>query len=539
MENKKTKIAVFGGSFDPITFAHVDIVKNLERKFDGVIVVPSGISPFKTEALGVAYGKVRLKLCKRVFASEKTTVNGCEVKRGGVSYSSDTAKALAKKMKDASLFWVIGSEEVARLHEWHDIDALKTLVTFYVVPRPGFVPAADVLSALKKRKIKIKFAPFTGIDCSSTEVKIDLAFGKPNKYMPSEVYAHVLKTGDFDPYARYADKLYEYRNDYRRIEHSYRTAIRGAELAKLYGGNVTDAVIACILHDVGKAVTKEKLDAADDFSEYPLPTAHAPIGGLIVKKEFPELGDEIARAITVHSTGDEKMTLLDEIVYLADKTESGRNYPSLEKMRFLCEYDRNIAMREALAEIAKLESSGDCVFSRRALEYYTDKCGGAVVPEMPANEKYAVPAQAKSTEKAVDVATEKQPPAPKNDKRSEKRENDGAYAIAHAVAEELSKHKAYNIDIISLEGKTIIADYFVIASATSTTAVRALTDYVEDRLKKQFDIDPNKRDMDREWVALDYGDIIVHIFTDRTREFYNIERLWADSTVKNVERYED
>ncbi len=56
-------------------------------------------------------------------------------------------------------------------------------------------------------------------------------------------------------------------------------------------------------------------------------------------------------------------------------------------------------------------------------------------------------------------------------------------------------------------------------------------------LTKKFGLDPSKRDTDREWIALDYGSVIVHIFTDQTREFYNIERLWADGG--NIKRYGD
>ena len=51
---------------------------------------------------------------------------------------------------------------------------------------------------------------------------------------------------------------------------------------------------------------------------------------------------------------------------------------------------------------------------------------------------------------------------------------------------------------------------------------------VEDVLTKKYGLDPLKRDTNSEWVALDYGGVIVHVFTDRMREFYNIERLWAD-----------
>lgn len=78
---KQQKTAVFGGSFDPPHYGHIDIVKNLERTFDRVIVVPSFISPFKAE--GADDAAARLKLCKKAFASKKTEVLSREIKKGG------------------------------------------------------------------------------------------------------------------------------------------------------------------------------------------------------------------------------------------------------------------------------------------------------------------------------------------------------------------------------------------------------------------------------------------------------------------------
>ena len=73
----------------------------------------------------------------------------------------------------------------------------------------------------------------------------------------------------------------------------------------------------------------------------------------------------------------------------------------------------------------------------------------------------------------------------------------------------------------------MIADYFVIASAYSTTAVKALSNYVEDELAK-CGVEPIHRDIDQKWVALDYGYVIVHVFYKELRDFYRIERLWED-----------
>ena len=73
----------------------------------------------------------------------------------------------------------------------------------------------------------------------------------------------------------------------------------------------------------------------------------------------------------------------------------------------------------------------------------------------------------------------------------------------------------------------MIADYFVIVSAYSTTAVKALSNYVEDELAK-CGVEPIHRDVDQKWVALDYGYVIVHVFYKELRDFYRIERLWED-----------
>lgn len=580
MKSKKTKIAVFGGSFDPVHFGHIDIVKNSERLFDRVIVVPSYISPFKTGELADD-GAARYKLCKKVFESDKTEVSRYEISKKGVSYSVDTASYYKKKYADAELYWILGSEELIRLGGWRNMDKLKTLVTFFVVPRPGFAPTDALLKELKRNKIKIKFAKFTGLDISSTLIKIDRAFGADNKYVPSIVDDYAKKHGLFDVYGKYVGALYAYGLDDRRIRHTYRTAVRGAELAKLYGGSVRDAVSACILHDIAKAVDPAEYADKVDISDFPRPTAHAPIGAYIARRELG-VSDEIARAIRLHSTADENMSLLDEIVYLADKTELGRTYKSLDKMLYLCKLDKNVAMLAALSEIGELESSDKCKLSERALAYYKKLCGDTVIPELPPRK---MPDAAQSGLPAVRVGSKalRTAPDPKSkemravpaerskgmrvvpDRSKELRTVDDGIEksftrraktdalkasrtqfistgdeikdIAVASADALCLHKARDIDIISVNGKTIVADYFVIASVASTTAVKALTDYVEDRLKKQFDIDPSKRDVDKEWVALDYGGVIIHIFTDKTREFYNIERLWSDGS--NVERYGD
>lgn len=551
MMTKTQKIAIFGGSFDPPHFGHIDIVKNLEKKFDRVIVMPSYISPFKAEGNNAS---ARLALCKKVFASQKTEVSRYEIGKKGVSYSVDTAQYLSRKI-DGKLFWVIGSEELTRLNEWHDIDRLKKLVTFYVVARPEYDITEKALASLKKNKIKIKLAPFCGLDISSTRLKIDMAFGKPNIYAPYAVYEYAVKHDLFNPYGKYVEGLKKHGLSYSRLVHTYGTAVRGEQLAKLYGASSNDAVTACILHDIAKSENPSDYEGKVDLSGFPAPTLHAPIGGYIAKKEFG-VSDEIADAIVYHSTAKAGLSTLGEIVYLADKTEQGRKYPSLEHKRYVCTLGKELAMLACLTEISELENNEKCEYTRKAIEYYKTVCGGTEIPELPANptsgnlpiavahKSTAVRAVAPKT-KALKTAEPKRKEltaAPFGERVAASRPafkptGDVIRDTARLAARELSLHKAHNIAIVNLEGKTIVADYFVIASATSTTQVKALMGYVEDVLTKELGLNPNKRDVNSEWIALDYGGVIIHIFTDKMREFYNIERLWSDG--KNVERYED
>lgn len=99
--------------------------------------------------------------------------------------------------------------------------------------------------------------------------------------------------------------------------------------------------------------------------------------------------------------------------------------------------------------------------------------------------------------------------------------------LAEEIGKFLDAKKAKDISIVDIAGKTVIADYFVIASATSTTAVKSLSEYVEEQTEKRG-VSPLRKDFDPKWMAMDYGSVIVHIFYAELREFYSIERLWTD-----------
>ena len=90
----------------------------------------------------------------------------------------------------------------------------------------------------------------------------------------------------------------------------------------------------------------------------------------------------------------------------------------------------------------------------------------------------------------------------------------------------LENKKAIDLQILDIKKESTLADYFVIVSGTSNPHIKALADNVEEELKKE-NIYPNKIEgYNTEWILMDYGDIIVHIFTERERHNYKIEELY-------------
>ncbi len=103
----------------------------------------------------------------------------------------------------------------------------------------------------------------------------------------------------------------------------------------------------------------------------------------------------------------------------------------------------------------------------------------------------------------------------------------------------LSSKKAGDIVYIDVASKTSLCDYFIVCSGRSTTQVKSLAENLEEKLEKEHGEIPRRHEGIREgrWAVVDYADVIVHIFNDEARDFFNLERLWEDG--KNIVRYTD
>ena len=102
--------------------------------------------------------------------------------------------------------------------------------------------------------------------------------------------------------------------------------------------------------------------------------------------------------------------------------------------------------------------------------------------------------------------------------------------LAILAAKALDEKKGKEISAIEITDITTLADYFVICTAASTTQVKSISDAVEYVLTEAGE-PPRRREGERSsgWVLIDFGCVIVHVFMEEAREFYDLERLWADA----------
>ena len=101
---------------------------------------------------------------------------------------------------------------------------------------------------------------------------------------------------------------------------------------------------------------------------------------------------------------------------------------------------------------------------------------------------------------------------------------------AKKIAECLDNKKGRRITVIEVGELTSISDYFVIASGGSAAQVKAMADEVEEKLREAGYTPVHVEGYQvATWILLDYSDVVVHIFLEETREFYDIERLWTDA----------
>jgi nicotinate-nucleotide adenylyltransferase len=167
------KIAIYGGTFDPVHHAHLILAREAIETLDldKVILVPAKISPLK-KAAPIASGEVRLEMLQAAIKGEtKFEVDECELLRPPPSYTIDSVEEIHRRECDASIYCLIGEDNVEQLPRWRRFTELEKIVRFIVLDRSGKQPTHSY-ELIRRR-----------IDISATEIRQRVAQNESIRYL--------------------------------------------------------------------------------------------------------------------------------------------------------------------------------------------------------------------------------------------------------------------------------------------------------------------------------------------------------------------
>lgn len=182
------KIGLFGGSFDPVHLGHLLAARAAreEAGLDRLFFIPAAQSPFKPE-VQAAPTAARLRWLRLALAGDATAeVDDQEIRRGGPSYTIDTARAYARAHPAAELFYLIGADQTAQLPLWREAGELARLLQFLVIPRPGESPA-ELAAPFRGRVLR-----GVPLAVSSSEIRARLKAGLPVGHLTPPAVAEAL-----------------------------------------------------------------------------------------------------------------------------------------------------------------------------------------------------------------------------------------------------------------------------------------------------------------------------------------------------------
>lgn len=137
---RAVKIGFLGGSFDPVHFGHLMAAQDAyeQHKLDRLILVPAAQAPLKPNDVQ-STSEDRLAMLQAAVGWDKRfEVSDIELRRGGVSYTVDSARYFRSLYPNDELYWIIGGDQLPKLHLWKDITELAKLVEFIFLERPGY-----------------------------------------------------------------------------------------------------------------------------------------------------------------------------------------------------------------------------------------------------------------------------------------------------------------------------------------------------------------------------------------------------------------
>lgn len=326
------KICIYSGTFNPVHNAHILLVKGIldEFDYDKIIIIPNNIPPHKNQE-DIASSEDRINMLRLAFNDERVEISDIEIARGGKSYSYDTVRAIKEKYGiDKKISFLVGTDALMGLRSWHRFEEFTKEVDFVVAQRQDDFNVVTIWVNLNIEGLTCNLSKVPFLDISASDVR---SFIRQNNYVdnliPAPIAGYIKEKNLYKTY-NFNEIIGILEDEFKsHIEHSVAVSDFAVELASQHGICENKARIAGILHDCVKYIgidniqnlmRENEVDVFDHEISSPR-TLHAPIGAHIAKTRFNISDEDILNAIRFHTVGRCDMSLLEKIIFIADKIE--------------------------------------------------------------------------------------------------------------------------------------------------------------------------------------------------------------------------
>jgi nicotinate-nucleotide adenylyltransferase len=346
------RYAILGGSFNPIHMGHLFLADTVLSAFgyDRVILVPAYTSPFKPGAEGASPGDRMDMLIASIPAAPRLTIDDCEIRREGVSYTIDTIRDILERYRpDGKPGLILGDDLTRDFHKWRGADEIVSLTDIIIGHR---LSAEDIPFPYPHRRLENEI-----VELSSGNVRDRIGNGEAWRYLVPPGARFIIEDRFLYGFNKPEDRagplsavsvelIAGIETSVRkmispsRFLHSRNVALLARDLCVRYGARLgldpLSGYLAGIAHDMCKSLPEAELVRLTKKDGKPVsklerkkPTLlHARAAAVLLRERFGIHNQDILEAIRLHTMADMEMGPLAKAVFIADKIEVSREQVS-------------------------------------------------------------------------------------------------------------------------------------------------------------------------------------------------------------------
>lgn len=346
------RIGILGGTFNPVHKGHLVMAQKAYEQLalSEVWFMPSKRPPHKDQSQLVSDTDRKAMIQLSIAETEYFKLSEMELLRSGTTYTIDTLRQLKKEYPKDEFYFILGADSLYQLESWKEAEAIFKMAHILCAPR---YPSTLLEDEVQRGRLEdayhaeIHFIRMTPMRVSSESIRAMLKCGQEEAvgYLPEAVFEYIHKHKLYPAIDRQAirEKL---KNTLKpsRFLHTIGVENTAACLAMRYGADMNLAALAGLLHDCAKNLPMEELLEESQKNGLPISEVerrqpfllHGKLGAFYAKEKYGVDEDSVLDAITWHTTGRPGMSLLEEIIFIADYIEPSRKeIPGLSEIRRL------------------------------------------------------------------------------------------------------------------------------------------------------------------------------------------------------------